>query len=80
MLQGMHDLVITFLAIVVPGHFYIILVFAETLEVFGSWISFRSKKQTYLIRKKNGLSILSSFSAAGGFRAPGGFVYTDKLV
>ena len=80
MLKGMHDLVITFLAIVVPGHFYIISVFAESLEVFGSWISFRSKKQTYLIRKKNGLSIPSSFSAAGGFPAPGGFVYTDKLV
>ena len=41
---------------------------------------FAVKKQTYLIRKKNGLSILSSFSAAGGFLAPGGFVYTDKLV
>ena len=76
----MHDLVLTFLAILVPGHFYIFLVFAETLEVFGSWISFRSKKQTYLIRKKNGHSILNSFSAAGGFPAPGGFVYTDKLV
>ena len=80
MLRSMHDLVISFLAIVVPGHFYIISVFAETLEVFGSLISFRSKKQTYLIRKKNGLSFLSSFSAAGGFHAPGGFVYTDKLV
>ena len=75
----MHDLVITF-CYCCTRPFYIISVFAETLEVFGSWISFRSKKQTYLIRKKNGLYILSSFSAAGGFRAPGGFVYTDKLV
>ena len=48
----MHDLVITFLAIVVPGHFYIISVFAETLEVFGSWLSFRSKKTNIFNKEK----------------------------